>query len=112
MKGVSSILRILLIGTNLLNLPKIKSSPDAASYALVKKKLCDSIKNRQTVRLRYSDESAFRTFNPYVIYRSPKNKILVWGVQIRNDARPNQKNLAARPRGSENIGTDRDRRFF
>lgn len=84
--GFSSILRILSIGMHLLDLTKIKSSPKAANYLLVKKKLCDSIKKRRTVRLRHSDESAFRTFNPYVLYRSPKNKILVSGVQIRNDS--------------------------
>jgi len=87
----SSILRVLTLGTHLLDLTDTKPLPETANYLLIKRKLCASIKNRQTVRLRYANESFFLTFNPYVVYRSPKNKILVAGVQTQNDSRPDKK---------------------
>ncbi len=60
------------------------------NYAL-EKKLCDAIAKHQIVRLRYKNQLYSRTFEPYVIYRSTKDNILVAGWQTKDDSQPLKK---------------------
>jgi hypothetical protein len=55
---------------------------------LLEQKLCDAIKRHQVVRLQYKNQLYSRTFCPYVIYKSAKDKILVAGWQMVDDSKP------------------------
>ena len=57
------------------------------SYTL-EKTLCDAIARHRVVRLRYQRQLYARTFEPYVIYHSTKDKILVAGWQMKDDSQP------------------------
>ena len=50
--------------------------------------LCDAVKSRNIVRLKYDDDFQFRTYAPYIVYRSSKNIVLVEGTQINNLEEP------------------------
>jgi hypothetical protein len=55
---------------------------------LLEQKLCDAIKRHRVVRLQYKNQPYSRTFNPYGVYRSTKDKILVCGTQTKDDSQP------------------------
>ncbi len=55
------------------------------NYTL-EKKLCDAIARHRIVRLRYKNQTHWRTFEPYVIYRSTKDNILVAGWQTKDES--------------------------
>lgn len=54
----------------------------------LEQKLCDAIKRHRIVSLRYKGQLYSRTFEPYIIYRSTKDKILLGGTQTRDDSQP------------------------
>jgi len=58
---------------------------------ILEHKLCDTIKKHYVVRLKYKDQFYSRTFEPYIVYRSTKDKILVSGYQTKNDSKPFKK---------------------
>lgn len=53
--------------------------------------LCSAIKTHRVIRLQYKKQNYYRTFEPYVIYRSTKDNILVGGTQTKDDSRPFKK---------------------
>jgi hypothetical protein len=55
---------------------------------LLENKLCDAIKRHQVIRLRYKGQLYSRTFEPYIIYRSTKDNILLGGTQTKDDSQP------------------------
>lgn len=57
----------------------------------LEKKLCDAIKKHNVIRLRYKGQLYSRTFEPYVIYTSTKDKILIGGTQTKDDSQPLKK---------------------
>lgn len=57
------------------------------NYTL-EKALCEAIKKHLIVRLQYKKELFWRTFEPYAVYESTKDKILVAGSQTKNDSKP------------------------
>ena len=54
--------------------------------------LCEAVKSRNIVRLKYDDDFQFRTYAPYIVYRSSKNIVLVGGTQINNPTEPFEHN--------------------
>lgn len=44
--------------------------------------LCEAIQKSIHVTLRYDDDIAERTFRPFVVYRTSKKKICVFGIQV------------------------------
>jgi hypothetical protein len=52
------------------------------------RKLCGAISKAFRVRLQYDDDHAFRLFEPYAVYESTANKVLVVGQQIENLEKP------------------------
>lgn len=65
-----------------------KESRPAAQRLDLEKTLCGAIKEKKVVRLRYKNEFHSRTFEPYIIYKSPADKILVRGIQTKDDSKP------------------------
>lgn len=53
-------------------------------------KLCKAIKDRHTVKLRYRDEPLDRLYDPFIVYRSPLDRVvtLVHGFQQKNENKP------------------------
>ncbi|PPD00483.1 MAG: hypothetical protein CTY31_05030 [Hyphomicrobium sp.] len=51
-------------------------------------RLCDAVKNRLLVRIRYKDDHAERLIAPYGVYRSTKDKYLLASTQIDNPEKP------------------------
>ena len=54
--------------------------------------LCEAVKSRNIVRLKYDDDFQFRTYAPVIVYRSSKNNVLVDGTQINNPMEPFEHN--------------------
>ena len=50
--------------------------------------LCDAVRQRFVVQLRYDGDVGSRVFAPHVVYRSTGGNLLVGGVQIHNPAAP------------------------
>lgn len=50
--------------------------------------ICEAIHARKVIRFRYRDQGYYRTFEPYIIYRSDMGKVLVGGKQRRDDSQP------------------------
>lgn len=50
--------------------------------------LCDAVRQRFVVQLRYAEDRSDRVFAPHVVYRSSAGNLLVGGVQIHNPAAP------------------------
>ncbi len=57
----------------------------------LEQKICGAIARHQIVRLSYKKQRYSRTFEPYVIYRSTKDNILVAGWQTKDDSQPLKK---------------------
>lgn len=53
--------------------------------------LCSAIQKHRTVHLHYKKQIYSRTFEPYVVYRSTKDNILVAGRQTKDDSQPLKK---------------------
>lgn len=53
-------------------------------------RLCDAIKKHRVIRLRYKNQTYSRTFNPYIIYRSSEDNILLGGTQTTDDSKPHK----------------------
>ena len=53
--------------------------------------LCTAIRNHVLVTLKHDDDVAGRTFAPYVINKTTKGKIVVFGMQIDNASIPSQR---------------------
>lgn len=58
---------------------------------ILEQKLCDAIKNHCVVHLKYKNQISSRTLEPYIVYRSTKDKILVSGYQTEDDSKPFKK---------------------
>jgi hypothetical protein len=54
--------------------------------------LCQAISRRETVTLRYKNDVAERTFDPYAVYFSSTDKVCVAGNQVLNPAKPLERN--------------------
>lgn len=67
---------------------KKETRPIAPRNLVLEQQLCDAIKRHRVVRLAYDRESYFRTFEPYIIYRSEPGHVLVGGTQTRDDSQP------------------------
>lgn len=67
--------------------PKKESRPATRRLDL-EKTLCGAIKEQKVVRVRYKNEFHSRTFEPYIIYKSPEEKIFVRGIQTKDDSKP------------------------
>ena len=68
---------------------KLKKESRPATRRLdLEKTLCEAIKEQKVVRLRYKNEFHSRTFEPYIIYNSSTDKILVGGTQTKDDSEP------------------------
>jgi hypothetical protein len=52
--------------------------------------LCDAIKKHLAVRLSYKRQNYSRTFEPYIVYRSTRDNILVAGWQTKDDSEPSK----------------------
>lgn len=65
-----------------------KESRPAIRRLDLEKTLCDAIKEQKIVHLRYGNEFHSRTFEPYIIYKSSTDKILVHGIQTKDDSKP------------------------
>lgn len=50
--------------------------------------LCNAIRDRNLVRIRYKDDAADRLIAPYAVYTSSKDKVLLAGTQINNPGQP------------------------
>jgi hypothetical protein len=50
--------------------------------------LCNAIRKRVLVNLRYDDDYTDRTFAPHIVYESSQGNILVAGTQDHNPAEP------------------------
>lgn len=50
--------------------------------------LCQAIRERRVVELRYDDDAQFRRFEPAAVYNTAKHKICVSGVQLTNPNEP------------------------
>lgn len=57
----------------------------------LEQKLCGAIAKHLVVRLNYKNQYYSRTFEPYVVYRSTKDNILVGGWQTKDDSKPLKK---------------------
>ena len=49
-------------------------------------RLCDAIRTRHIVTLRYDKDVAQRSFAPHAVYHSGNDKVLVSGLQLENPA--------------------------
>ena len=52
--------------------------------------LCGAMQKHREVRLKYLDDEMWRYFRPQAVYWSTADHINVTGIQIRNEARPEQ----------------------
>jgi hypothetical protein len=52
--------------------------------------ICEAIQSHSVIRFYYKDQTYYRTFEPYIIYRSDMGKVLVGGKQRRDDSKPDQ----------------------
>jgi len=50
--------------------------------------LCEAIRGRQLVKMRYGTDLAERTFAPYIVYRTKGLSLQVSGYQEHNPAKP------------------------
>jgi hypothetical protein len=69
-----------------------KETPPAPRRVDLESLLCKAIRAKQVIRIRYQNEMYNRTFEPYIVYRSPTGKVLVHGRQTRDDSNPMQGN--------------------
>jgi len=54
--------------------------------------LCEAIRARKLVEIRYEDDLTFRVFAPYAVYNSTKDKVNVSGTQVSNPSQPLDRN--------------------
>jgi len=54
----------------------------------LEKQLSDAIKKHEVVRLQYKRQNYYRTIEPYIIYRSTQDNILLGGTQTVDDSQP------------------------
>ena len=50
--------------------------------------LCTAIQRHRVVRLKYADDTGWRTFNPQAVYWSTADRINVTGIQTKNENDP------------------------
>ena len=65
-----------------------KNTVTAPRNLIAENQLCEAIKQKRVVRLRYENDFTDRVFHPYIIYQSQTGKILVHGLQIQNMGSP------------------------
>ena len=54
--------------------------------------LCEAIRARKLVEIRYEDDLTYRLFAPYAVYKSTKDKVNVSGTQVSNPSQPLDRN--------------------
>lgn len=57
---------------------------------IIEQHICNAIKTRHRIKFRYDDELNYRTFEPYIIYKSTRQNYLVYGIQTYDSAKPLQ----------------------
>lgn len=67
--------------------PKKQESP-ASRRLDFESTLCEAVRKRLVVRLRYKSELNWRTYEPHAVFHSPTGKILAVGTQTRDDSSP------------------------
>lgn len=67
-----------------------KEKPTAARRVDLESLLCEAICSRKRIYLRYQNEFQRRTFEPYIVYQLPTGKIIVHGMQTKDDSNPAQ----------------------
>jgi hypothetical protein len=67
-------------------LPKPEDQPAPRRYDF-ERALCEAIRSKRQVTLRYDDDIQARTFDPHVVY-TPKDKVLVEGHEVRDPNHP------------------------
>jgi len=60
--------------------------------------LCDAMKKHLIIRFRYENERYFREAEPYALFYSTKDNILLHAFQLKDESKPRQK---AAPRNYE-----------
>lgn len=50
--------------------------------------LCNAIRQKKAVKLRYQGDFSDRLYHPYIVYETDKGKVLVHGKQISNPSKP------------------------
>lgn len=50
--------------------------------------ICEAIRKRAVVRLRYKSELNWRTYDPHAVFTSSTGKILAVGTQTKDDSSP------------------------
>ena len=58
--------------------------------------ICGAIQKHRELRLKYGDDKVWRYFRPQAVYWSTVDHINVTGIQVTNEARPDQVELAVR----------------
>jgi predicted DNA-binding transcriptional regulator YafY len=52
--------------------------------------LCEAVRNRLVVEIRYDDDRSYRQFEPHIVYRSTQDNVLVGGTQTHNPEKPQE----------------------
>jgi hypothetical protein len=55
---------------------------------LYKNQIQQAIREKRVVNLRYDQDILDRVIEPYALYQSTQGKILVFGIQLRNNNKP------------------------
>lgn len=55
--------------------------------------LCEAVKARKNVYLRYDDDRLEREFSPYIVYYTSKDILSVAGYQVKNPAEPLERDV-------------------
>ena len=72
--------------------PKLQE-PAAPRNLIFETRLCDAIRARVIVKLKYEDDTAYRTFEPHAVYCSTKDKYCVAGQQVDNPTDPIERDV-------------------
>lgn len=54
--------------------------------------LCEAVRKRRNVAIRYDDDGPERTYSPYIVYYPNTGDLAVSGYQVFNPAEPAEKN--------------------
>lgn len=65
---------------------KRKHTKPAPRNYYLEQQLCQAMRQRCVVRLRYDEELHYRTFHPYIVYREAEGRILVGGIRAHDEA--------------------------
>jgi len=60
------------------------TTPAPRDYYL-ERQLCQAMRERRVVRLRYDTELHYRSFHPYIVYREAEGRVLVGGIRSHDE---------------------------